>query len=518
VAVQFFSTIGVSTSASSASVIVGGTQDNNVWKYTSAGNWVNIGGSDGAACFFDPTNNNNVVTSNDARQVYYSTAGGSTAGGNQILAYWGEIHDSRTAFVAPLAISKSSPSTIYVGTDELFKTANVGGTWTGGTTNGANPGTNYIDAIHKTAIALAISPTTANKVYISTSPFAQYDGDVDSIYYNPPSNVQRTINGATPFIKINGTANALPNRYIMHFAISSTHDDSVWVAVGGFGTGHVYVTPDGGTNWYNKDSGLPDVPANAIMIDPVNPKVIYVGTDLGVYVSPDNGTTWLDFNNGFWDGTLVMDLEPYPGNKILAATHGKGAFVSPLYSVSLPVTLTSFTGYNNNNGYAVLNWSTSIESNLKDYSLERSIDGTNFTSVVTIPAKNIDNSNYSYNDNISGIQNTSTLYYRLKIFNTDGTSVYSNIVQITLNPQPGITIAGNPFSDQFTIIFTTLAPQPAEARLLDANGRLLVRKNYSLQTGANTLNVQNLGSLAKGTYLLEFIVPGQQFTRKVVKK
>ena len=524
VAIQFFSTIGVSSSASSASVVVGGLQDNNVWKYSNTGTWSNLGGSDGGACFFDPTNNSNVVTSNDARQVYYSTSGGSTSGASQVLAYWGEVHDSRTAFIAPLAISKSSPSTIYVGTDELFKSTNVGGTWTGGTSNGANPGTNYIDAIHKTAIALAISPTSANKVYVSTSPFAQYDGDVDSIYYNPSSNVQRITTGVTPFTKINGSgATALPNRYIMHFAISPTHDDSVWVAIGGFGSGHVYVTGDGGTTWTNKDpgpssGGLPDVPANAVMIDPNNSKIIYVGTDLGVYVSPDNGTTWQDFNNGFWDGTLVMDLEPYPGNKILAATHGKGAFISPLYSVSLPVTLTSFTGYNNNNGYDLLQWSTSIESNLKEYDLERSSDGTTFSQITSVAAKNIDNSNYSYNDNISGLQNVSTLYYRLRIVNSDGTFAYSNVVPITLNPQPGIAIAGNPFNDQFTIIFTTLASQHADMLLLDASGRVLIRRNYTTQVGTSNIVVQNLGSLAKGVYLLEFITPTQRFTRKVVKK
>jgi hypothetical protein len=213
-----------------------------------------------------------------------------------------------------------------------------------------------------------------------------------------------------------------------------------------------------------------------------------------------------------------MDLEPYPGNKILAATHGKGAFISPLYSVSLPVTLTNFSGYNNNNGLAVLEWSTSIESGIKQYELQRSTDDINFVPVTDVPAKNINNSSYSYNDNISGIHNTAILYYRLMITSIDGTIQYSNIVNISLNPQSGITIAGNPFTDQFTIIFTTLAPVPAEARLIDASGRLLVRKDFSLQAGLNTLNIQNLNALAKGVYLVEFIVPSQRFTRKVVKK
>jgi hypothetical protein len=518
-AVQFYASVGVGSTATDAALVVGGLQDNGVVKYNgSTSTWSgfpSLTGTDGASCAVDPTNNANVVASGDARQVYLSAnTGGSSS---QILSYWGEVHDSRTAFVAPLAIAKSAPATFYVGTDELFKTTNSGTSWVG-TGNSDNPGTNYIDALHKTAITLAVSPTNASKVYASTSPFSQFDGDIDSLYYTPPTNVLRTTTGNIPFSVINGTTNALPGRYVMDFAISPTHDDSVWVAVAGFGGGHVYVTPDGGVNWYNKDSGLPDVPANAVMLDPANPKIIYIGNDMGVYVSPDNGTTWQDFSSGFWDATMVMDLEPYPGNKILAATHGKGAFISPLYSVSLPVTLTNFSGYNNNSGLAVLQWSTSIESGIKQYELQRSTDDINFAPVTDVPARNINNSSYSYNDNISGIHNTPVLYYRLMITSIDGTIQYSNIVNISLNPQSGITIAGNPFTDQFTIIFTTLAPVPAEARLIDASGRLLVRKDFSLQAGLNNLSIQNLNALAKGVYLVEFIVPSQRFTRRVVKK
>jgi len=528
-AIQFYSTVGVGSLATGSAVVVGGLQDNGVWVYNgSTSTWSsfpNLATTDGASCFVDPTNNANILASGDARLVYYSS---NTAGSSaQVLGYWGEIHDSRTAFVAPMAISKSSHTTFYVGTDELFKTTNSGGAWTGGTGGGANPGTSYIDALHKTAIAIAVSPKSANKLYVSVSPFSQFDGDVDSLYYSPPSDVLRSINGGStlPMTIINGSvSHPLPNRYVQDFAISPTNDDSVWAVIGGFGSGHVYVSPDSGANWYDKDpgpssGGLPDVPANAIMLDPNNSQIIYVGTDIGTYVSPDGGTTWQDFNGGgFWDGMMVMDLEPYPGNKILAATHGKGAFVSQLYSVSLPVTVTSFTGTNNGNGYANLQWTTSIESSIRQYNLQRSLDGVNFQQVATVQAKNANYSTYNYNDNISSIQNSSEVYYRLQIVNVDGTIQLTNVVAIAINAQLGMSIAGNPFTDQLTIIFTTLAQQQAEARLFDASGRMLMRQAYALQGGSNTLSLQNLGFLPKGMYVLEFVTPGQRYSRKVVKK
>ncbi len=522
-ATQFYSTVGVAKSAASSPLIVGGLQDNGMISYNGSSWTILPNGSDGAAAFFDPSNDKNILSSNDARDVYYSSNGEATSATN-VLAYWGKTHDSRTGFVAPLAISTTTPKTFYVGTDELFKSTNSGGTWIGGTSNGANPGTNYIDAVNKTAIALSVSSTNANKVYVSTSPFAQYDNDANSLYYNPPSNVQRTTTGNTPFTKINGTTtNVLPNRYIMRFAISPTNDDSVWVAIGGFGTAHVFVTPDGGANWYSKDpgpssGGLPDVPTNAIMIDPSNSNVIYVGNDLGVYVSPDGGNTWQDFNNGFWDGTLIMDLEPYPGNKILAATHGKGAFISPTYAIGvLPITLTNFTGYNAGN-INVLNWNVATQTNIAKYVIERSNNGNNFINISSVSANNLNNSSYSYNDYITTIPNATTLFYRLKIVSADGSFVYSNVVNISLKLQQNLVITGNPFGNYLAMNFTASISQNAEARLLDAGGKLIAKKDFSLQPGTNNLQMANLASLPKGIYLLEFITPNQRYSRKVAKK
>ena len=56
-------------------------------------------------------------------------------------------------------------------------------------------------------------------------------------------------------------------------------------------------------------AGLPDVPFNSVLIDPVNPRVIYAGGDMGVYVSNNRGLSWYDFNNGMWDATEVFDLQ-----------------------------------------------------------------------------------------------------------------------------------------------------------------------------------------------------------------
>jgi len=336
-----------------------------------------------------PIEHINALVSRDARQVYRSTNGGSTGG--TVTSYWGFVADSRTAFVAPLAFSKSSPSTVYLASDNLHKSTNSGGSFTNDAYSSA---TNYIEMQNKTAIALAVSPLNANKVYVSTSPFAQSDNDVNHIIINGQPNILRTTTGGTPFTSIK---NNLPNRFVTDIAISPTNDDSVFVTLGGFGTAHVYVTGNGGASWSplggiggsgRVNAVLPDVPFNAIVFDPINSNIIYAGCDFGVFVSSDRGNSWIDFSTGFADATLVMDLQITSDNKIVAATHGKGVFRSDLFSGStLPVRLINFGG-SNAGAFNQLRWTVSEELDLERYELQRSVDGMSYQTIKTVMPRN----------------------------------------------------------------------------------------------------------------------------------
>lgn len=163
-AVQFYASLAVSPS--NPNIIIGGLQDNGVVRYNGSG-WTSVAGGDGGPCAFHPVNSNIVFASNDARRVMRSTNGGSSFA-SEVLTSWAFAADSRTGFMAPMAISKSNPSIMYVASDNLHKSTSSGtaGSWNG---NNYSSATNYIEARHKTAIALAVSPVNANKLYVSTS-------------------------------------------------------------------------------------------------------------------------------------------------------------------------------------------------------------------------------------------------------------------------------------------------------------------------------------------------------------
>lgn len=507
-ATQFYAPFGVHPS--SANVMIGGLQDNGVVRYNGT-NWISVFGGDGGPSAI-ASNGTTVLASNDARGVRRSLLG---PGGSfsSVLSQWAFSADDRTAFMAPLAISRTDVNYQYVASDNIHITTNgTAGlpTWS----NTASSSTAYIEQQRKTAIALAVSPINRNKIYVSTSNIAQNTTN-DYIWVNGQPNVfKSTTPASTPYTSIKGS---LPDRFIMDFAISPTNDDSVFIALGGFGTAHVYVTGDGGATWTSRGAGLPDVPFNALVFDPLNSKVIYAGCDFGVYVSPDRGQTWVDYNNGFWDATLVMDLQISADNKLIAATHGKGVFRSDLYSGgTLPSKLIDFTGISKGS-FNQLQWTVTEEQNVSKYELERSLDGFRYQVVATKPALN-SNVLISYTTNDPVVSGVSEYYYRLKTIDQDGSYKYSSVVFLRAPVQTRFAVLSNPFSDQIRLQYSIAGNQSVSVHLYNMAGALLKKQEYQLTTGSGIYSMDGVGLLPAGIYHLRTRCGDYQQSFKLVKQ
>jgi hypothetical protein len=83
----------------------------------------------------------------------------------------------------------------------------------------------------------------------------------------------------------------------------------------------------GSATWTNLSGDLPDVPVNALAIDPTKtPHVLYAGTDIGVFMSVNNGTNWTYLSNGHPNVAVFgLDRNPSTG-QIVSSTHGRGMF------------------------------------------------------------------------------------------------------------------------------------------------------------------------------------------------
>jgi len=150
----------------------------------------------------------------------------------------------------------------------------------------------------------------------------------------------------------------LPNRPIldvafdpMAFMTSTTL--IAYAAVGGFDQntpdtpGHVFqvtcTKECGSFEWANKTGNLPNVPINAIIVNPNYRQQVFAGSDWGVYYTNDidaASPTWLRFNSGM-PNVMIWDFSIDRGFTTLAAfTRSRGAYVWPLPSAPFGGTPT----------------------------------------------------------------------------------------------------------------------------------------------------------------------------------
>ena len=301
---------GLSLSPNQASVALGGTQDNSVLLYNGSRwapvSFTGLGGCDGAFTAIDFV----TPTTGYGECQWTSNSGFSgpristNIGVNSFsLATNGINLADPGQFVAPLVMSPSNSQTLYFGTNKVYKTTNQGGNWTpSGTTLGGNVTT------------IAEAPSNNSVVYVGATNGVVYKSTNANASYSPLS--------------------GLPNRTPTYIAVHPTDANTVFVTFSGFsGTSpskHVFKSTDGGVTWGDISGNLPDIPTNAILLDPNAPTTeIFVGTDLGVYRSND-GASWAPFNTGL-PNVPVLDLKFNGGTGILAAaTHGRGIWTAQL--------------------------------------------------------------------------------------------------------------------------------------------------------------------------------------------
>jgi len=94
-----------------------------------------------------------------------------------------------------------------------------------------------------------------------------------------------------------------------------------------------------------------------------------------------------------------------------------------------------------NGTIATIKWNTVGENGVSTFAVEKSTDGTSFTKIGEVAAKNTATASYSATDNSA---TAATNYYRIKALSNDGSITYSNVTKLTTNNSPLTTIYPNP--------------------------------------------------------------------------
>ncbi|MFC6999746.1 T9SS type A sorting domain-containing protein [Rufibacter roseus] len=192
------------------------------------------------------------------------------------------------------------------------------------------------------------------------------------------------------------------------------------------------------------------------------------------------------------------------------------------YSVlppTLPVSLVSFTAINQG-GKIVLSWVTSSERDNKEFVIERSNDGINYQPIGTVNGNGTTTTTqkYSFSDASTA---SGTVYYRIKQIDFDGAYENSKTISVKSIATPTTFKANaaypNPFQSELSVTLSTALKSSVSISLYDLNGKLVKAETATALEGTNQYKLQNLETLAKGTYILKVNQDNQTSTQRVVK-
>ncbi len=335
---------GVDLHPSNASIAYGGTQDNGTNTGSGSFGWMHSDDGDGGFALIDQTDPNNVVHTyfNQSGSLMAATTSllGPTSGPNDYLTIVGACSAGtcgvlvnngipladRVLFYAPLALDPGATDTFYYGTNKLYRSPNF-------FANAQTAAPNTIIFFPLGTGATGQDLTAGGGAISSIDTFAAqapaHGGTNAAILYTGSSDgrVFRSIDTGATFTLVDS-----PNLFVADVAIDPTDSQIVYSALSGFSGApglNVRKSINGGTTWLPSAAGIPDIPVNALAVDPTDHTRIWAGTDIGVYVSFNSGANWAPYGTGL-PNVAVVDMKAVtipagaPSGQIVVATHGRG--------------------------------------------------------------------------------------------------------------------------------------------------------------------------------------------------
>jgi len=345
-------------------LMIGGTQDNGTeFQQTSSGNWSNAEGGDGGYClidqsatdttnvnmyhtFFNSTGNQigfdrGVLTTCLPIKNFWPTRGEGflpapdaeqttiSCDGNADYLHNGLKKTDNVLFYAPMALGPGSPNTVYFGSDRLYRSTDRGDTM------------------------IVVSQASISSPGANGSPISSIaiwpGGDNLRLVGLQNGQVWATSTGSSTMVNLTSASfpsnpnGSTTNKFVGRAAIDPNNKNVGYVTFSFFapaGQGIWKITnlvaasgaSPAAPVWAAAGNGIPSIPINAFVIDPLNSNNLYAGTDIGVYNSTDGGANWAPFGTGL-PRSAVFDLKIQPAFRLLrAGTHGRGVWETPLIS------------------------------------------------------------------------------------------------------------------------------------------------------------------------------------------
>jgi photosystem II stability/assembly factor-like uncharacterized protein len=251
-----------------------GNGDGGVFKTTDGGStWIRLTrGSAVRALGLSPTNPDIIYAVGDDGASRSSDGGTSWKAVNQGLA-----NDA----LQSVAIHPSSPAVAFVSGPGVFKTTRGGVRWVD----------SLAQAFSENVRALAVAPSERTIMYAGTADEAVF----------------RSTDAGASWIETGQLGNG--SGVVEWLAVDPS--DSATAYAGMHSSAHsLYKTTDAGSTWTAAEDGLVGDRVNALVVDPMDPRVIYAGHNgnPSLSVSTNGGLSWEASSNGIPSPTAVGSL------------------------------------------------------------------------------------------------------------------------------------------------------------------------------------------------------------------
>jgi photosystem II stability/assembly factor-like uncharacterized protein len=265
-------------------------QSGSIFKSSDNGtSWIDIGRElaiyDVWDVAIDPKDPNIFHAATDAG-VFKSTNGGIN---------WLPIRERDSDYCEStfLAIDPLTPSTVFSGSQFLYRSVDGGREWTRLRTG--LPEAGCLQCIE-------INPANTDVIYAGSS-----------------NGVYKSVDGGENWTEMGSGVIQAPVRSL---SISPISPNTLYAAGEGF-----FKSVDGGTSWVKTDWGLSRVNSiNAVVTDPVTAGIVYAATDRGVFMSSTGGQSWSAINTGLTSLRISSLAVDPTGAVIHAGSDGDGVF------------------------------------------------------------------------------------------------------------------------------------------------------------------------------------------------
>jgi len=212
----------------------------------------------------------------------------------------------------PILLSSHSANVLYYGANRLFRSLDRG------------------ENLKAISPVLTSPEESGNVPYGTITTIAESRQTFGILYVGTDDGrIHMTPDGGFTWKEI---GNALPERLWCSRLETSCHTDGVvYLSLNGYRDddfqAYLYRSEDFGRTWSSIRGNLPAESVNVIREDPINPHVLYVGTDMGVFASIDDGVSWQVLQNSI-PISPAHDLVIHPRDRdLVVGTHGRSIYV-----------------------------------------------------------------------------------------------------------------------------------------------------------------------------------------------